>query len=305
MSVRKSIFSIELPTGGEVQLIRHRFGKKSEPRVSIVAGIRGDTPEGMRIAFSLSNQLAAFEDSLQGTVDIYPCINPLAAEQGTRLWPFFGVDLNRLFPGKENGHPPDRVAHALIQDIRGSDYVLELRGARPSFQECTQALVQSEDAAHLALHSNVKIVWKRTPGPAAPKTFAYQFPNTIVLEGGVGNQLTNSVGRDLCDGILNVLAHMKILPEDKLPFSWVSMERPSLVEDTNVARIRVERSGFFLPEVSLGDRLEEGGLIGRVIAPDSGAVREEVYAKQAGVVMALRVQPVVSLGIMVARLLLE
>ncbi len=305
MSERTSIFSIELPTGGEVQLTRHRFGVAPKPRISIVAGIRGDAPEGMRIAFSMLQHLSRLEDSLRGQVDIYPCVNPLAAEQGERLWPFFGVDLNRLFPGRENGHPPERVAHALVTDLQGSDYILELRGARPSFQECTQALVRSAEAASLALHSNVQLVWQRTPGPAAPKTFAYQFPNTIVLEGGVGNQLTDSVGRELCDGILNLLAQVGILPEEKLPFSWASMERPTLVSDKDVLRVRVGRSGFFLPEAHLGQELAKGALIGRVIAPDSGAVREEIIAPASGTVMALRVQPVVSLGIMVARILLK
>ncbi|MEC7984764.1 MAG: succinylglutamate desuccinylase/aspartoacylase family protein [Myxococcota bacterium] len=305
MSESKSIFSIELPTGGEVQLTRHRFGLKRAPRVSIVAGIRGDAPEGMRIAFSMLQRLVELEDVLQGQVDIYPCVNPLAAEQGERLWPFFGVDLNRLFPGRENGHPPERVAHALIEDLQGSDYVFELRGARPSFQESTQALVRSDDAAELALHANVRLVWKRTPGPAAPKTFAYQFPNTIVLEGGVGNQLTSTVGKELSDGILNVLAQLNILPEEKLPFSWASMERPVLVSDEDVFRIRVGRSGFFLPEASLGQEVEKGERIGRVIAPDSGAVREEIFSPVSGVIMAMRVQPVVSLGIMVARILLN
>jgi predicted deacylase len=304
MADQSNIFEIEMPTGGSASVVRHRFGKKDSPRLAIVSGIRGDTPEGIRIALSLIEFLRKNEESLTGCVDIYPCMNPLAAEQGSRLWPFFDVDLNRLFPGKENGHPPERVAYSLIQDLRNCDYIIEIRGARPFFQETTQALVRSEDAAALAMHLNVQVIWKRDPGPAASKTFAYQFPNTIVVEGGVGNQLTDSVGGQLKNGILYFLAQVGMLTEDSLPFSWVSMERPVLVEGSRIERIRVDRAGFFVPRVSLGDKIENGAHLGSVLDISSGDTREEVFSGRAGMVMALRVQPVVSLGTMVARILL-
>jgi len=305
MSQKKNIFAIELPTGGEISVLRHRFGHQKSPRVSIVSGIRGDTPEGIRIILELMHFLKEREDSLRGCVDVYPCMNPLAAEQGSRLWPFFDVDLNRLFPGKSDGHPPERVAHALVQDIQGADYVLEIRGARPFFQETTQALVRGEAAAELAMHLNVQVVWRRTPGPAASKTFAYQFPNTIVVEGGVGNQLTDSVGAELRDGLLYFLAQVGVLPEEQLPFSWASIERPVVVDGGRIERIRAARAGFFVPSVQLGSEVEAGMVFGKVFDVSSGDIREEICATNAGRIMALRVQPVVSQGTMVARILLH
>ena len=304
MATQSTIFEVEMPTGGSASIVRHRFGSE-HPRVAIVAGIRGDTPEGMRIALSLIQFLQIHEASLRGCVDVYPCVNPLASEQGSRLWPFFDVDLNRLFPGKENGHPPDRVAAALIEDIQACDYVIELRGARPFFQEITQALVRSDQAAQLALHLNVKVIWQRSPGPAAAKTLAYQFPHTIVLEGGVGNQLTDTVGRELTDGLLNFLAQVGIFPEADLPFSWVSMERPTLVTGSSIERVRVSRAGFFVPVTSLGAKIQAGSPIGSVLDIATGDIRETLFASATGTVMALRVQPIVSLGTMVARILLD
>ena len=303
MAEQSVVFEIEMPTGGSVEVVRHRFGSMSRPRVAIVSGIRGDAPEGMRIALALMMFLKNHEQHMQGCVDIYPCMNPLAAEQGIRLWPFFDVDLNRLFPGKENGHPPARVAHTLVQDLQKCDYVIELRGARPFFQEITQALVRSEEAASLAMNLNVQLIWKRHPGPAASKTFAYQFPNTIVLEGGVGNQLTEDVGEQLKNGLLNFLVQVGILREDVLPFSWVGMERPVLVEGYSVERIRVPRAGFFITKVALGSTIQKEERIGTVVDISSGNLREEVLASCDGLLMALRVQPIVSLGTMVARIL--
>ena len=52
MSQADSIITIHLPSGGEVPVIRRRFKGKEGKRIAIVAGIRGDTPEGMRVAYS-------------------------------------------------------------------------------------------------------------------------------------------------------------------------------------------------------------------------------------------------------------
>lgn len=280
--------------------------QRSARRVAIVAGIRGDAPEGIRVAHQVASFLEQNEGRLTGTVDVYPCMNPLGAHRGTRLWPFFDVDLNRLFPGRSEGHPPDRVAHALCQDVAGADQIIEVRGARPAFREAPQAHVRARDqaAAELAMNANVAVVWARTPGPAAPTTFAHQFPGTIVLEGGAGNRLSYGVGRDLSDGVLNMLAATGVLAEDVLPFHWATLQRPVRVTDEAVLRIRATRGGLFLPEGALWAEVEEGDALGAVIDPATGEVLERLSCPARGRLLALREQPAVFPGSMVARLVM-
>lgn len=299
----KSLIEMELPSGDQVSVFRRRYGGGAGPRVAVVAGIRGDAPEGIRVAHQVASFLADVEDQLTGIVDIYPCANPLAAEQGSRRWPFFDVDLNRLFPGRIHGHPPDRTAHALCADVRGADLVVELRGARPSFREAPQAHVRVKnlDAAELAQSANVSVVWQRTPGPAAPSTFAHQFSGSIVLEGGSGNRLTESVGRDLRDGVLNLLAAKGILPEGALPFHWAALQRPVLVTDAQVFRVRTESSGLFLPAGELWGEVKEGEPLGEIIEPTTGDLVQSVLSPVSGRLLAIREQPAVFLGTMVAR----
>lgn len=299
----KSIIEVELPSGDVTAVMRQRFGTGAGPRVAIVAGIRGDAPEGIRVAHAVMRFLEEHESQLGGTVDVYPCANPLAAHRSSRLWPFFDVDLNRLFPGRAGGHPPDRVAHALCEDVRGADQVLELRGARAAFREAPQALVRHRDAeaAARAAHTNVSVVWRRRPGPAAATTFAHQFPGSIVLEGGTGNRLTAGVGRDLADGVLNLLSTLGVVGEADLPFHWAGVRRPVEVEDEQVLRVRAGRGGLFLPRGEAWAELEAGALLGTVVDPVTGELREEVRTPADAHVLAIRELPVVFPGTMVAR----
>lgn len=301
------VFSAGMPTGDLVQIVRRRFGGGAGPRVAIVAGIRGDAPEGIRVAHQVSLTLAQAHADLRGTVDLYPCVNPLAAHRGVRHWPFFNQDLNRCFPGRADGHAPDRVAYTLVEDLRGVDQVIELRGAHPAFSEAPQAHVREQDeaAAELAMRANVNVVWSRRAGPAAPSTFAWQFPNTVVLEGGNGNRLTPEVGRSLTEGVLNMLNVLGVLPDEALPFHWAAITRPERVGDARVLRVRAEHGGLFLPSRRPWERVEAGDPLGEVIDPASGACQERIVAPQAGHLLAVREQPVVLPGSMVGRLVLD
>lgn len=301
------VVSVEMPSGGDVDIVRRRFEGSSGPRIAVVAGIRGDTPEGIRVAHELCQFLEGVEDRLRGTVDVYPCANPLAAHRGSRLWPFFDVDLNRSFPGREDGHPPDRVAWALARDVQGAEQVFELRGAHPAFREAAQAQVRQRDsrAAELAMGGNVAVVWARHPGPAANSTFAHQQPGTIVLEGGTGNRVTPGVGRDLREGLLNIMGMIGVLAEDDLPFHWAALQRPILVTDEEVVRVRAARGGLFLPEGTPWQEVEAGGLLGTVVDPSSGATCEAVTSPVSGRLLAVREQPVVFPGSMVARVVMQ
>ena len=296
--------SIELPTGEEVGVYRRRFRGGEGPHVAVVAGVRGDTPEGTRVAHAVARHLRSVHERLRGTVDVYPCVNPLAAHHGARNWPAFDLDLNRRFPGRADGHAPDRVAYALVTALRPADQVIELRGAHPAFREETQAHVRADHpvAQERAMRANVRVVWKRSSDIEGSGTLAAQLPGLIQLEGGSGNRLTEGVGIELCDGVLNLLVVIGVLPEEDLPFHWAAIQRPIVATDFDVVRVRADRGGLFLPHGRTWAEIAAGDALGEVVDPISGDTREIVLAPISGRVMAMREQPVVYPGTLVARI---
>ena len=303
MAIIDNIFSLPLPSGDNIGIYRHRFGQ-GNVRVVFVAGLRGDAPEGIRVAFNIAEFLRNHEDSMLGMVDIFPCVNPLAAEQGVRHWPFFGLDQNRQFPGDKNGHPPAQIAYYLQQAIDTADFVVELRGARPGFSEIPQAIINVDNhvLSEYVQYTNVSLVWRRQYSGSATKTFAYQFANSIVLEGGIGNQLTHDVGNTLFEGALYLLSKIGIVPEENLPFPWMTMEEPQVAVDADIERIRSNRVGFFLPNIDVGASVQQGDSIGVIVDTMTGEQKETILAPCTGKVIAIRNQPVVSAGSMVARI---
>lgn len=301
-----AVCTVDLPTGDTVDIIRRRFGA-GEPKIVIIAGIRGDTPEGIRVAQVVTRHVRAQAARLQGTIDIFPCVNPMAAHQGARHWPGLDVDLNRRFPGRVDGHAPDQVAHALLTEVADAAQVLELRGAHPAFREEPHAMVRVDRPVALrrAMRANVRAVWQRQADPEESGTFAAFVPDLIRLEGGSGNRLTEGVGAELSDGVLNLLAEMGIFPEDALPFHWAGIQRPRAVTDAEVLRVRADRGGLYLPIGKIGATVAAGEAIGEVVEPTTGETLEVVGAPADGWILAMREQPVVYPGSLVARLVVE
>jgi predicted deacylase len=94
------------------------------------------------------------------------------------------------------------------------------------------------------------------------------------------------------------------LAEADLPFHWAALNRPVIVTDDQVFRVRAERSGLFLPEFGVWSEVGEGAVLGTVIDPESGGVLESILSPCAGRVMAVREHPVVYPGTMVARVVI-
>ena len=89
------------------------------PRISIVTGTHGDELDGQYICYEVIRRIEREKNKLKGIVDIYPDINPLGLDTGSRGIPMFDLDMNRVFPGDNNGAMAEYVAAGIIEDIIG------------------------------------------------------------------------------------------------------------------------------------------------------------------------------------------
>ena len=77
------------------------------PSVLLLGGIHGDEYEAQIVLRRLAERLEPAD--VTGRVIIIPSLNFPAAQKGKRLSPFDGQNMNRCFPGKEDGTPTERL----------------------------------------------------------------------------------------------------------------------------------------------------------------------------------------------------
>jgi N2-acetyl-L-2,4-diaminobutanoate deacetylase len=90
-------------------------GRGSTPVFVCIAGIHGDEPEGILALLDLWHDVEPSE--LMGRLVLVPVANPTAFAAGRRVSPLDGIDLNRSFPGRDDGGPSQRLAWELFNSI--------------------------------------------------------------------------------------------------------------------------------------------------------------------------------------------
>ena len=114
------------------------------PRISIVTGTHEDRLERTVYLLRLSEGLKREKNKLKGIVDIYPDINPLGLDTGSRGIPMFDLDMNRVFPGDNNGAMAEYVAAGIIEDISGSDLCIDIHSSNIFVNEMPQVRINDD-----------------------------------------------------------------------------------------------------------------------------------------------------------------
>lgn len=277
-------------------------------RISIVTGIHGDELEGQYVCYELQRRINEDFESLKGTVDIYPAMNPLGIDSIERGIPAFDLDMNRLFPGNEDGNMTEYLAAEIIKDVSGSDLVMDIHASNIYLTEIPQIRINElneKELVPLAQKSNVDFIWVHGASTVLEATFAYSLNCTgtpcLVVEMGVGMRITKTYGDQLVDGILNLMKEMGI---------WngktTEVRKPIISKNPDdVCFLNASTGGLFVPAVKHWQKLKKGDLIGQIIDPLSGAVLDDIYSPVNGILFTIRDYPIVDEGSLLGRLLRE
>ena len=301
----KTVTRIDLPIDEELSILKNRVSSGEGPRVSVVTGTHGDELEGQAVCFEVNRRIGEHPEYLRGTVDLYPALNPLGIDSITRGIPGFDLDMNRIFPGAEDGVMTEYIAAKIVNDIRGSDVCVDIHASNIFLREIPQIRINTVTAdtlVPLAMHMNVDFIWVHAASTVLESTLAYALNSVgtpcLVAEMGVGMRITPEYTRQLADGIFCLMRKLG---------AWtgpvIEPRAPIVSADGKVSFINAGASGIFLPQVEHTRRVMPGDRIGDIVDPLTGKVSERVYSPCAGMVFTLREYPVVDEGSLIARIL--
>lgn len=286
--------------------IRPEGALKDGKRISIVTGIHGDELEGQYVCFELQRRIEEKKECLAGIVDIYPAMNPLGIDSITRGIPAFDLDMNRIFPGNIDGSMTEYLAACIMEDVKGSDCVLDIHASNIYLTEIPQIRINElhqDVLVPMAQETNVDLIWVHGASTVLESTFAHSLNDAgtpvLVVEMGVGMRITQEYGDQMVDGIFHLMREMGIWTGEGKPVKTPIISRDA--ED--VSYLNASVSGVFIPAVTHGARLKESELIGRIVDPLRGRVLDEVRAPGDGMLFTIRDYPVVVEGSLMGRLL--
>lgn len=305
-----TIAAVGLPVDEVLRIKKNRLmpEKPAEHmrRISVVTGIHGDELEGQYVCFELQRRIGEHRECLTGIVDIYPAMNPLGIDSITRGIPAFDLDMNRLFPGDIDGSMTEYVAARIMEDVAGSDCVLDIHASNIYLTEIPQIRINElheELLLPMAQAANVDFIWVHGASTVLEATFAYSLNHmgtpVLVVEMGVGMRITRAYGDQMVDGIFHLMKMLGIWSGEVKPVKTPVISR----SPDDVCYLNASVGGVFIPSVSHGARLKKGETIGRIVDPLGGTVLDEVRAPQDGMLFTIRDYPIVVEGSLMGRLL--
>lgn len=305
----ETVIKSELPVGEHLAIRKNRIvtqkNIKNPGRITLVSGTHGDELEGQYICYEVARRINEHPEYLEGIIDIFPALNPLGIDMAHRSIPRINMDLNRMFPGDENGDMMERITAAIIDDIIGSDVCFDLHASDIFVREIPQVRMSEDFAEKLmpfAKLTNVDMIWMNATATVHESTLAHSLNlmgvPTMVIELGQGHSINMDYGNQVVEGIFNVMHEMGL---------WSGPVAETLVPATSgdgeVEFVRSDISGLFLSMTQHNHYVREGELIGRIVDPYSGEILKDVTAKKGGLLFTLRIYPVVYEGDLLARIL--
>ena len=302
----KTIVSTALPVN-ERFAIRKNIIKngKGNRRVCIVTGTHGDELEGQMVCYLVARQLNEHPELLDGTVEIYPALNPLGIDTIQRGIPNFDLDMNRIFPGNPNGTMVEQAAHLIVEDLKGADLVFDIHSSNLYLRETPQVRINVLNEAELvplAQHLNIDFVWVHDAATVLESTLAHSLNSTgtkcLVAELGVGQRINHKMCNRLTLGIFNLMKELGMWKGD-VDQSLIS--DPIVCKGDKVEFLNAETSGIFITELKCGVVIAEGEEIGQIVEPMTGKILSRVVSPVEGYMFTIRAYPIVYEGSLMAR----
>ena len=277
----------------------------NEKRICIITGIHGDELEGQYVCYELIRQIKENMQFLNGIVDIYPALNPLGIDSVHRGMPTFDLDMNRIFPGSENGAMAEHIAAKIVEDIDGADICVDVHSSNIFLREIPQVRISENVAESLLPYAkllNTDFIWVQPITTVLKSTLAHNLNKmnipTLVVEMGVGMRITKEYCKQIVMGIFNLMKELKI---------WTGkvedMSNPIVSTDREVTFIHADSSGIFMPSVEHWKGIKVGEHMGDILNPLTGQIEEKIFAPCDGMIFTLREYPVVYSGSLIARIL--
>ena len=304
----ETVMTAQMPVGLPIKIKKNRLEpdtiQENMPRLSIVAGVHGDELQGQYICYELIRRIKEERENLKGIVDVYPCVAPMALEIRKRNAPG-ALDMNAMFPGSHHGHTIEYMAAEVIEDLKGSDFCIDIHSSDIFIRELPQIRVPEnagKKVTELAQKSGIPVLWMNSNSSSVWEgSLAYSLrrkgiPN-LVIESGIALKIDYEYCKKVIDGIFRMMKELEVFEGEVSP-----TKKTVTVKKNDVEVIHCNTIGIFIPKIQIGSFVRENQVLGCIVRPILGAELEEVKSSCDGMIFSLREYPAVCEGELLARI---
>jgi len=259
------------------------------PVLLLLAGMHGDEVNGVGIVREIIEQ--KLNRPLRGTIICIPVFNVFGYLIEKREFPD-GRDLNRMFPGAQNGSLASQFAYQFTKEIAPFvDYVLDFHTGGAERENAPQIRIKSSEAETMKLAKIFGapfILYSNYIAKSLRETLNKMGKTVLLFEGGKSKELNEKVINCGVNGARNIMIHLG-MQEGEINIPTL----PNVIEKSKW--IRASHSGMLKLKVKNGSFVQKKELLA-VLQDPFGEFKRNIYAPLDCRIFCINTTPIVNKG---------
>lgn len=283
---RKILFSDKSLYRDDFRVTAFHFGSEDKT-VCIVGSTRGNENQQLFTCAMLIKELERLE--AEGKLNpgygitVIPCCNPYSINIRKRFWPIDNTDINRMFPGYDQGETTQRIAAGIFDAIKEYRYGIQMSSyyLKGEFIPHVRLMDTGYQDLEAAKDFGLEFVLERTPRPYDTTTLNYNWQIWDCSAFSLFTEETQKISPECArSGILAILRFLsrRGFIKAQIPSGFISQH----IHGDSLLRVRSTTGGIYERRKGQGDRVEKGEVMGRIVHPYEGTVLEEILSPATG-----------------------
>lgn len=305
---KEILFQMKSTYRDDFKIEGYRFGS-GEDTVCIVGPMRGDEVQQQYICSQIVRELQQIEANggilPNKSILVIPSCNPFSMNVGRRFWAMDGTDINRMFPGYDQGETTQRIAAAIFKHLEGFVYGLQLASfyVPGEFVPHIRMLRTGYEDLDSAMLFGLPYVTVRKPLPFDTTLLNYnwQIWNTSAfsLYAGQTDTIDLEESHQAVDAVLRFLSSIKVVEHTLAVPGYQS----AFLNEDELVTITAHHAGIYVRTHKAGDAVKAGDTLARILHPYDGRVLEEVRSPGDGIIFFSHHRPLVLQNALLYRLI--
>lgn len=205
-------------------------GVEPGPLLLVLAAVHGDEYEGIETVLRLYREVQP--ETIKGSLLLVPLANRLSYEGGARISPEDGKNMARVFPGRADGTPTERIADLLHRRfIAHADFMLDLHSGGTHYAVATLVGYCHNEETELGRRSRaaaeafgIQLLWAHeevAPGRTVSSALELGVP-WLYTEAYGGRRIRREDADAFFAGSLNLMQHLHMLRGSAMPAGQAS-----------------------------------------------------------------------------------
>lgn len=293
------------PYRDDFRIKAYTFGE-GEKTLCIVGSMRGDEMQQQYVASRMVAILKAAEEdghiANNVSITVIPCVNPSSINIEKRFWALDGTDINRMFPGYDQGETTQRIAAGLFEFIKDFKFGIQLasyylpgnflphvRMIHTGFEDIDDsrlfgfpyiAIRQPEPFDTVLLNYNWQI-WET-------QAFSLYAGTTDVIDHEMADVSIDAICRFMLKkGFTNSSIRSSISKGGNININ-VDVDDPTVITQDNLISIQAPHAGLFLLNCTPGQEVKKGDILARIMHPYEGVEISCIKAPCDGIIFFAR-----------------